>query len=155
MLKFLLIIVFLLIPRVYANDIIAFRGVNEAFDHSSFLNFAKKKNLNPIVFSSLEINKALAYINTSKKDYELYGYSLGAATVGKILAYQFNSNKKMPTYVITIGAYKTTDINFTKYNVSYDNYVDRSGLGNVGPGRFIDVPHDKLQKKVNEIYFNE
>ena len=59
----------------------------------------------------------------------------------------------MPEYVITIGAYKTTNVNFDKYGIKYNNYFDHSGLGQSSPGVFLDVSHNKIQQKVNEIIF--
>jgi hypothetical protein len=62
----------------------------------------------------------------------------------------------MPSYVITIGAYKTTNVDFTRYQVNFDNYFDRSGLGSAGPGRYLpNVAHMKMQRRVNDFVIGE
>ncbi len=63
------------------------------------------------------------------------------------------ANNIKPKYIITIGAYKTTDVDFTKYNIKFDNYFDYSGIGQKSPGVHIkNVSHLNMQKHVNKIF---
>jgi hypothetical protein len=149
--KILFLSLFFYALQCHANNIIGFRGKNEVFDEVAFKEYAKQRNLKPIIFSSLKVNESLKHIRNIQGEYELYGYSLGAVAVKQVLEYQQKNGLKMPQYVITIGAYKTVDVDFRKYRISFDNFFDDSGIGNKSPGFFLKVPHSEIQKKVNEI----
>lgn len=127
--------------------VIGFKGLNDTFDMTSFEEYANIKNYCSKVYSWNEHVKAIDFINKTYKPYHLYGYSKGAETVGRVLKHA----KRKPKYVITMGAYKTTDVNFDKYKVKYNNYFDDSGIGQKSPGTFLKVPHYQIQKEVNKI----
>ena len=135
-----------------AADLIAFRGLGGAFDHVAFHEFAQRKHMRAVVFNSTEVGRALTHIENSTAHYELYGFSQGAVAVGQVLRKQQASGGAMPRHVITIGAHSTTDIDFAKFGVPFENYLDDSGRSSRGPGTFLKVPHMQMQSKVNEIY---
>ncbi len=145
---FLLIIVPL---TSYANCdlyIIGFGGLNNHFDHQSFKFYAEKKNACYKSFKWSEQVIALNYINQLNTDFELYGFSKGAETVSKLI----KQYKIKPSYILTIGAYKTTDVDFTKYNIKFQNYFDHSGIGQKSPGIFIkNIHHLNMQKHINKL----
>ena len=128
--------------------VLGFKGLNEVFDRVAFDAYAKQINYCGKVFSWHQRKDALKFILALDINYHLYGYSKGAETVGYLLE---NLEDSKPEYVITIGAYKTVDVNFDKYEVKYNNYFDASGLGQKSPGVFLNVSHDKIQKEVNKI----
>jgi hypothetical protein len=148
--KKLLLLFFILIHgTTFACEkyVIGFKGLRNIFDNQAFIEYTVKKQSCYKLFSHTEINSAVKFISILKVPYQLYGYSAGAASVGQTLSL-LNKNKiTMPEYVITIGAYKTTDVNFNRYGIKYDNYFDESGQGQKGPGTMIsNVGHDKIQK---------
>jgi hypothetical protein len=128
--------------------VIGFKGLNEAFDNDAFIAYSNHFNYCPKVYSWHQHNQALNFVHNLDVKYHLYGYSKGAATVGYVLK---NTRKKKPEYVTTIGAYKTTNVNFDEYNVEYENYFDNSGKGQKSPGVFLKVPHSEMQKQVNKL----
>jgi len=93
---------------------------------------------------------AVKFINSIDEKYQLYGFSKGAETISKLLK---NSSIRRPEYVLTIGAFRTTDVDFKKYDVKFDNYFDDSGRGQKSPGVFLSVSHSKIQKEVNRVLF--
>jgi hypothetical protein len=160
MLQFLKLLSFLLVLTVTnatAGYVVAFRGINDQFDTRAFMEYADLKKLQPKIFSPGDITGAINFINQpSTGRYELYGFSQGAVSVSRVLEHQHRHNKQMPSYVITIGAYKTTNVDFTRYQVNFDNYFDRSGLGSAGPGRYLpNVAHMKMQRRVNDFVIEE
>lgn len=143
----------LIVPTLAYADcdkhIVGFGGLNNAFDHKAFEEYAKNKNACFKYFKWQEKDLALSYIKKLNVDFELYGFSKGAETVAKLVKY----NNIKPKYIITIGAYKTTDVDFTKYNIKFDNYFDYSGIGQKSPGVHIkNVSHLNMQKHVNKIF---
>ena len=148
-----LLTVVLFYSNVSAKDLIGFRGANELFDQQAFEEFAQRCQLNPIVFSSTNVKGALVFINrVIQGEYELYGFSQGAAAVAQVLEYQQRTQSQMPQRVITVGAYHTTKVNFAKYGIPFKNYFDHSGRQNPGPGKLLDgVLHMQMQQRVNEI----
>lgn len=149
MIKYIICLLFCIPSVAFAckGYVIGFKGLKDAFDMTSFEKYATIKNYCSKVYSWKEHVKAIDFINKTYKPYHLYGYSKGAETVGRVLKYA----KRKPKYVITMGAYKTTDVNFDKYKVKYDNYFDDSGIGQKSPGTFLKVPHYQIQKEVNKI----
>lgn len=134
----------------YKGFVIGFTGLNESFDHEAFSAFASKKQLIPITLSWKQEDVALSIIGGSKGYYELYGYSRGAGT-----AYSVVSKKRgrKPGCVTTIGAYHSTNVDFSKFKVPFVNYFDASGVGQRSPGTHIsNIEHSKMQAHVNTIY---
>ncbi len=128
--------------------VVGFGGLNNAFDHKAFEDYAQNKNACFKYFKWQEKDLALSYIKGLSSDFELYGFSKGAETVAKLV----KVHNIKPKYVITIGAYKTTDVDFTKYNIKFDNYFDYSGFGQKSPGVHIKkVSHLSMQKYVNNL----
>ena len=99
------------------------------------------------MFKWEDISQAKALIDTTSVPYQLYGYSKGAETVARLLKQPI----RRPVYVITIGAYKTVDVDFSRYNIDNDNYFDAPGIGQTSPGVFLNVPHYKMQQEVNKL----
>jgi hypothetical protein len=82
----------------------------------------------------------------------LYGYSRGAVTVSRIVK---DGRVQMPRYILTMGAHRTTDVNFDRYGVLYSNYFDDSGRGQQSPGIFLAVSHGEIQREVNKFFKKE
>jgi len=137
-----------IIVHACTGYVIGFKGLNEAFDNDAFITYSNHFNYCNKVYSWHQHEEALNFIHNLDVRYRLYGYSKGAATVEYILK---NNKKKKPEYVITIGAYKTTNVNFDKYKVKYKNYFDDSGRGQKSPGVFLQVSHSEIQKEVNKL----
>jgi hypothetical protein len=127
--------------------IIGFKGLEDAFDTAAFRQYADRLGYCNKVYSWHEDKKAVQYVDQLKVPYQLYGFSKGAQTVSTILG----RVKHRPEFVITIGAYKTTNVDFTNYKVNFVNYFDESGKGQKGPGIFLNVLHFEMQKEVNRI----
>jgi hypothetical protein len=135
-----------------ADIIIGFKGKMGAFDQKAFEDFAAKRKLKPIV---MNMESRLTLINTIKNNpnYELYGYSLGAAHVAYVVKMAYDSNLPMPKRVTTVGAFYSTDVDFRKYNVKFDNYFDASGAGQQSPGKHIGgVNHGAMMRYVTDYY---
>jgi hypothetical protein len=130
--------------------VVGFRGINDIFDNDAFVEYADKKKSCYKAFSHLEVDQAVKFISKIDMPYQIYGYSAGARSVGRALAFLKKDKIMMPYYIITIGAYRTADVNFTRYNIEYHNYFDESGLGQRSPGiTIIGIGHDKIQKFIN------
>ena len=149
MIKYIICLLFCIPSVTFAckGYVIGFKGLNDTFDSVAFDEYANKKNLCAKVYSWNEYNKVVDFISKTQKKYHLYGYSKGAESVKIVL----KKVKRKPKYVITIGAYKTVDVNFDKYKIKYDNYFDDSGIGQKSPGTFLKVSHYEIQKEVNKI----
>lgn len=128
--------------------VVAFKGLNDLFDHKAFAEYvATYPGYCGLSYSWHEHKLAQQTVDKLQVPYQLYGFSQGASTVHKILKQNLH---KPPEYVITIGAYKTADVNFAKYGVPFDNYFDQSGTGQKSPGIFLNVPHMLMQSAVNQ-----
>jgi hypothetical protein len=128
--------------------VIGFKGNNDTFDHKAFAEYADKQKYCAKSFSWYQTKEAANLINNLTIPYQLYGYSKGAASVSKVLRKPLLSK---PVFVITIGAYRTTDVNFDRYKVYYVNYFDSSGIGQRSAGIFLNVSHWEIQREVNKL----
>jgi len=149
------ILAFLLLSVIHANAeptgiIIGIRGSQERFDQQAFEDFAKKRNLTPVITSPYYMDRALTVIKHHNGYYELYGYSLGAQTVKQIVAYLHQTRGRMPDRIITVGAHRKTTVDFSGYNINFENYFDGSGKGNPAPGKHLIVTHDKIMRHVSD-----
>jgi hypothetical protein len=136
--------------QAYAdNIIIGFKGKYGLFDHKAFNEFAAKRNLKPVIAHN---DSRLFLINLiqNNPNYELYGYSRGAAIVSYVVRMAYENKMPMPKSVTTVGAYKSVDVDFTKYGVDFINYFDDSGRGQRSPGIFIKVPHNQIMRYVTD-----
>jgi hypothetical protein len=150
--RYLLFLLLFISSSAIAKDfIIGFRGMNEQFDTESFIIFAQKRNLKPYVFSANQVSSAVRLIKSEKKNYELYGYSLGAVSVRETLTILKKENVHMPTFIITVGAYRTTNVNFKDFDVNFFNFFDDSGKGSLSPGLYIPVPHHQIMRYVTDM----
>ena len=132
-----------------SSYIIAFRGLHEAFDYKAFNQYVEIKKSCGEVFSWKESEKANDFIVAKNMRYELYGFSKGAETVAKLLP----KLKNKPVYILTVGAYKSVDVDFTKYNIPYDNFYDYSGIGQTSPGKlFRGISHQNIQAYINQFF---
>jgi len=150
--RYLILLFLFFSSSVIAKDfIIGFKGMNEQFDTEAFIIFAQKRNLKPYVFNANQVSSAVRLIKSKKKNYELYGYSLGAVSVRETLTILKRENVHMPTFIITVGAYKTTNVNFTDFDVNFFNFFDDSGKGSLSPGLYIPVPHHQIMRYVTDM----
>ena len=124
-------------------------GLNDAFDHKAFGVYSANANYCYKTYKWQDKHKAQQYINALNVPYQLYGFSQGASTVGSLV--RQGKLKKYPEYIITVGAYKTTNVDFSLTGIPFDNYFDYSGVGQTSPGTFILVPHYKIQQAVNTL----
>jgi len=136
-----------IVANACSGYVFGFKGLNEHFDNEAFDVYVKRIGYCSKTYSWNQEEDAKRVIKSLKVPYQLYGFSKGAITVSTLL----KSELKRPEYVLTIGAYKTVDVNFDKYGVKYNNYFDDSGRGQRSPGIFLDVPHLMMQKEVNKI----
>lgn len=149
--KLLLLAMMLFSSTAFAGDfIVGFRGHNNAFDHKAFVEFARQRNLEPIEFSTHDVEKASRYINSRTEDYELYGFSAGAWSVKQILSLQHMTHGRMPRHVTTVGAHPSVNVDFAPWGVSFTNYFDNSGKKHKSPGIHVPVSHDKAMQRINE-----
>ena len=144
-----LIFIFVLWPTMAmacSGWVIGFRGHNEVFDYEAFADFADHQGLCSRSFGWQDRSEAERMIQRLTVPYHLYGFSRGAQTVATMLRQGVR-----PRSVITVGAYRTVDVNFDRYGIPYRNYFDRSGLGQRSPGIYLDVDHYRIQRVVTEI----
>ena len=127
--------------------IVGFKGLEEVFDTLAFKQYTDRLGYCSKIYSWQDGKKAVKFVDQLKVPYQLYGFSKGAETVSTVLG----RVKHKPEFVITIGAYRTTNVDFTKYKVNFVNYFDESGKGQQGPGIFLNVLHFEMQKEVNRI----
>ena len=144
--KKILALCLLLLPTVAQADvIIGFRGKDGAFDQQAFSRFADKRGKPGVILYADQIDAALSHIEKHQR-YELYGYSLGASSVVKVM----RKVKHMPEHIWTVGAFHSTNVNFTSYGVRFDNFFDASGTGTKSPGMHIGVSHGKIMQFVSD-----
>ncbi len=125
--------------------VIGFRGKGGAFDEQAFNRYVG--NQCSKLYNAEQTKTAIQFIQGIKTPYELYGFSLGAQSVATVLK---NVTTK-PSFVLTIGAHHSTDVNFDRYNIRYKNYFDTSGRLQKSPGIHVsNVEHMKLQEFVNK-----
>ncbi len=149
--KLLILLLLFYSTNIYSCSgyVIGFKGLNEVFDIKSFNDYVKTTNYCSKIYNWNQEKEAIMFINDLQDPYQLYGFSRGAASVFTIMN-QLNSKK--PEYIITVGAYKTANVNFDKFQVKYQNYFDHSGRGQKSPGIFLDVSHADIQREVNKFY---
>jgi len=139
----------------YYGFIIGFTGLNETFDHQAFFKFAKSRKLLPIVVSWRQETVAYNIINNSAGYYELYGFSKGAETTYSLMNRLVKNNVRKPNFIITIGAHKDTNVDFSKFGVKFNNYFDVSGIGSRSPGIYVkNREHLKMQEFVTNIDYD-
>jgi len=129
--------------------VIGFRGAGGAFDQAAFDRYAERNAACSLVYNSEEIDNASNFINQTTGSYQLYGFSAGASAIGPVL----KKVKRMPSFVLTIGAWYTTDVDFGDYEINFDNFFDESGRRQKSPGVHVyNVSHGKMQEYVNDFY---
>lgn len=137
--------------KTYRGFVIGFTGLNEAFDDSAFATFARDRRLIPIKLSWTQEATALTIIRNSQGYYELYGFSKGAETVKSVVRKRVG---RLPGCVTTVGAYRTTNVDFRPDRVPFLNFFDASGRGNPAPGLFLDnIDHSSIQSHINRFDF--
>lgn len=144
-LAFVLILLFANVTYACDSYVVGFKGLGSQFDHEAFEHYVGSRCSR--LYSAADTPKAVEFIHTLNQPYELYGFSLGAQSVRTVLA----TAKTKPSFVLTIGAYHTADVDFDKYGVEYKNYFDASGRLQRSPGIHVpNVQHMKMQKYVNK-----
>jgi hypothetical protein len=146
----IILLIFFNFSYACTGYVLGFAGLGNAFDTKAFNAYAKYNSLCKKVFTHEQEKLALEWIKKHNKPYELYGFSAGAATVGRVMRVVTKQNLNKPIRLITLGAYRTTNVDFTKYNVPFINLFDVSGRGQKSPGFFVQIPHMQIQR-----YFNE
>lgn len=137
--------------NTYRGFVIGFTGLNEAFDDSAFATFARDRQLIPIKLSWTQESVALTLIRNSQGYYELYGFSKGAETAKSVVRKRVG---RSPGCVTTVGAYRTTNVDFRPDRVPFLNFFDASGRGNPGPGLHLDnIDHSSIQLHINQLDF--
>lgn len=142
-----ILILFPTVALACSGWVIGFRGHNEVFDYEAFADYASHQGLCSRSFGWQDSVEAERFIQRIPTPYQLYGFSRGAETVATML----RQGRVRPDSVITVGAYRTVDVNFDRYGIPYRNYFDRSGRGQRSPGVFLDVDHGRVQRVVTEI----
>ena len=146
-----LLVILMLWPAVTlacSGWVIGFRGQNEVFDHDAFADYAVIQGRCFRSFSWNQGTEAERMLTALKVPYQLYGFSRGAETVASLL----RQGRVRPDSVITVGAFRTVNVNFDRHGIPYRNYFDRSGQGQRSPGVYLDVDHGQVQRTVTEIY---
>jgi len=128
--------------------VVAFKGLNDAFDNSALREYSERIEYCYKAYSWNDGKTAVKLINSLNVPYRFYAYSKGAETVSFLLR---QGEIKKPEFILTIGAHRTANVNFEKYNIPYENYFDYSGIGQKSPGKFLNVSHSNIQKEVNKI----
>ena len=151
--KWILITLLSIPVSVYActGYVVGFKGKDDIFDTQAFTEYTNYIGYCNKLYSWNQHKDAIKFINSLDVKYQLYGFSKGAVSIAMVLK---QVGAKKPEYVLTIGAYKTTDVNFDKNKIKYQNYFDNSGIGQKSPGIFLNVSHNEIQKEVNKIIFN-
>ena len=101
--------------------VIGFKGLNDVFDSNAFVEYSSKQSACHKAFSHSNVAGAVRFISGLNVDYQLYGFSAGARSVARVLPILQKQNVALPKYIITIGAYTTTDVNFDRYQIKYQN----------------------------------
>ena len=133
--------------------VIGFKGIHNRFDEQAFQYYAKQRGFCGKSFSWPDTKTAIKFVQSKGLPYELYGYSQGASSVRRVLETRALPG---PRYVITIGAWRTANINFDKFNVPYKNFYDNSGINlnrKEPKNKYMNVPHTVIQRRVNEYLF--
>lgn len=152
MIRYMLLFFVLMLSPVHAQVVIGFKGKGDAFDHKAFAEYVERRRATALVLSANQIDRAIEKIK-STDNYELYGYSLGADSVGRVLREVQKQNLKKPRYTVTVGAYHTTDVDFRKYNIKFDNYFDSSGTAQKSPGKHYNkMRHNEIMRHVASLY---
>ena len=150
--KTLMIFFLLFCNTVWAecdSYVIGFRGLGGQFDHAAFEQYAAQRASCSLVYNYTEIDAAIEWIHSADRPYELYGFSAGASSVAQIVP----RVARKPDYVVTVGAWYTTDVDFGRYGIDFDNYFDDSGRQQQSPGTHVyGVAHYKMQAHVNQFY---
>ena len=132
-----------------SSYVIGFRGAGGAFDQAAFDRYAERNAACSLVYNSEEIDNAANFINQTTGSYQLYGFSAGASAIVPVL----KKVKRMPGFVLTIGAWYTTDVDFGDYEINFDNFFDESGKLQKSPGIHVyNISHGKMQEYVNDFY---
>jgi hypothetical protein len=72
---------------------------------------------------------------------------MGAASINAMMRVIERKRLPYPRSIITVGAYRTVNVNYKRYGVPFVNYYDNSGRG---PGKYINVPHNLIMREVNK-----
>lgn len=127
--------------------VVGFRGLRGDFDQAAFETWSQRRAQCNRVFEWDQRQSALIFIDNLRVPYELYGFSKGAETVLWLVP----RVRTRPRYVITIGGWHTVNFDFGRWGVPFDNWFDRSGAGNPGPGIHLPhVPHKQIQAWIND-----
>ena len=127
-----LLALLMMTATAHADTMIGFRGRDKLFDQAAFEQYARKHKMTPVVLDAEAIGPAVKII-ASGETYALYGFSKGAESVKQVMRKVEQQGLNKPTRILTIGAWHTTDVNFHRHGVKFDNYFDASGSGQRSP----------------------
>lgn len=138
-----------IINAACTSYVIGFRGAGGAFDQPQFDRYAERNAACSVVYNSEEVDAAVQFIGGTTGPYQLYGFSAGASSIVQVL----RRVKRMPEFVLTIGAWYTVNVDFTYYDIHFDNFFDASGRQQRSPGIHVyNVSHGRMQEYVNDFY---
>ncbi len=152
--RFLLLIFLLLVSTSNLaaqcdSYMIGFKGLGGVFDTKAFNEYAGRNVDCSILFEHQQITEAAELMSRINKPYELYGFSAGAASIIPFL----NKVKRQPRYIITVGAISSTNVDFLRHEINFDNFFDDSGKHNKSPGIYVrNMPHNKIQQYVTDFF---
>ena len=128
---------------------IGFKGLGGVFDTKAFNTYAARNVDCSILFEHQQYAEAAELMSRINKPYELYGFSAGAASIIPFL----KKVKRQPRYIITVGAISSTNVDFSTYEINFDNFFDDSGKHNKSPGIYVrNMPHSKIQQYVTDFF---
>jgi hypothetical protein len=128
---------------------IGFKGLGGVFDTKAFNEYAGRNVDCSILFEHQQIAEAAELMSRINKPYEIYGFSAGAASIMPFL----KKVKRQPRYIITVGAVSSTNVDFSLYEINFDNFFDDSGKHNKSPGIYVrNIPHNKIQQYVTDFF---
>ena len=143
--KFLLLL-FPLHAIACSEYVIGFKGLNDVFDHVSFAQYAEHREACTQLYKWHQHDQAVSFVEHAKVKYSLYGFSKGAEASFKFM----QRVKHKPEFIVTVGAYSTTNVDFSPFGVKFLNVFDYSGKGQRSPGIHLSVPHHKIQQEANK-----
>jgi hypothetical protein len=142
----LLLLLFPIHAIACSNYVIGFKGLNDVFDHASFNQYANHLGACAKVYKWHQYIQAVQFVEQNRVKYTVYGFSKGAEATFKFM--QLVGHK--PTFIVTVGAHGTTNVNFSQFGVEFLNVFDYSGKGQQSPGIHLSVSHYKIQQEANK-----
>ncbi len=133
------------------GQLIAFRGLEDAFDSAAFERYSRHAGMCSQVFGHDEVRQAVASIRF-EEPYMLYGFSAGASSARRVIEHAVKTGRPRPVFVLTIAAARKADVDFRRFGVAFHNYYDSTSRGNKAPGTMLPgIDHFAMQQAVNRL----